>query len=210
MRRIVDFAVAHARLTLAILIFLLAAGALSYQSIPKEANPDVTIPIIYVQLSERGISPEDAERLLVKPMETALKSIANIKSMKAAGFEGGGYVLMEFDAGFDSAKALQDVRAKVDDGKRDLPADADEPGVHEVNLSLFPVVILTLSGDLSERARRRDDDSDTWTTDTVAGWSGSRDPEQARAAVADRARTARAMSRLRRRRVARLTMVDLT
>ena len=152
MRRIVDFAVAHARLTLAILIFLLAAGALSYQSIPKEANPDVTIPIIYVQLSERGISPEDAERLLVKPMETALKSIANIKSMKAAGFEGGGYVLMEFDAGFDSAKALQDVRAKVDDGKRDLPADADEPGVHEVNLSLFPVVILTLSGDLSERA----------------------------------------------------------
>jgi multidrug efflux pump len=151
MRRIVDFAVGHARLTLAILVFLLAAGALSYISIPKEANPDVTIPIIYVQLSARGISPEDAERLLVRPMETALKSIGNVKQMRASGFEGGGFVLLEFDAGFNSDVALADVRAKVDDAKRDLPADADEPGVHEVNLSLFPVIIVTLAGDLSER-----------------------------------------------------------
>jgi len=151
-RRIVDFAVSHARLTLAILAFLLVAGASAYISIPKEANPDVTIPIIYVQLSARGISPEDAERLLVRPMETALKSIGNVKQMRSAGFEGGGYVLLEFEAGFDSDVALSDVRAKVDDAKRDLPADADEPGVHEVNLSLFPVVIVTLGGDLSERA----------------------------------------------------------
>jgi multidrug efflux pump len=151
MRRIVDFAVSHARLTLAILVFLLAAGALAYISIPKEANPDVTIPIIYVQLSARGISPEDAERLLVRPMETALKSIGNVKQMRASGFEGGGFVLLEFDAGFSSDVALADVRAKVDDAKRDLPADADEPGVHEVNLSLFPVIIVTLAGDLSER-----------------------------------------------------------
>jgi multidrug efflux pump len=152
MRRIVDFAIGHARLTLAILVFLLAAGALAYQSIPKEANPDVTIPIIYVQLSQRGISPEDAERLLVRPMETALKSVGNVKEMRAAAFEGGGYVLLEFEAGFNSDVALADVRAKVDDGKRDLPSDADEPSVHEVNLSLFPVVVVTLSGDLSERS----------------------------------------------------------
>ncbi|CAN5314118.1 efflux RND transporter permease subunit [soil metagenome] len=151
MRRIVDVAISHARLTLAILIFLLAAGALAYQTIPKEANPDVTIPIIYVQLSQRGISPEDAERLLVRPMETGLKSITNVKEMRAAGFEGGGYVLLEFEAGFDSDVALQDVRAKVDDTKRDIPSGADEPSVHEVNLSLFPVIIVTLGGDLSER-----------------------------------------------------------
>ncbi|MEX0851968.1 MAG: efflux RND transporter permease subunit [Bauldia sp.] len=152
MRKIVDVAVSNARLTLAILIFLLVAGASAYISIPKEANPDVTIPIIYVQLSARGISPEDAERLLVRPMETALKSIGNVKQMRAAGFEGGGYVLLEFDAGFDSDVALADVRAKVDDAKRNLPADADEPGVQEVNLSLFPVVVVTLSGEMSERA----------------------------------------------------------
>ena len=72
--------------------------------------------------------------------------------MRSAAFEGGGFVLLEFEAGFNSDVALQDVRAKVDDAKRDLPADADEPGVYEVNLSLFPILVVTLSGDISERS----------------------------------------------------------
>jgi multidrug efflux pump len=149
--RIVDFAISHARLTLSVLAFLLIAGIVSYATIPKEASPDVAIPIIYVQLSQRGISPEDAERLLVRPMETQLKTVSNVKEMRAAAFEGGAYVLLEFEAGFNSDVAVQDVRAKVDTAKPDLPADADEPGVFEVNISLFPIVTVTLSGDLSER-----------------------------------------------------------
>jgi multidrug efflux pump len=151
MKKIVNFAIDHARLTLAVLIFLLTAGVIAYRDIPKEANPDVAIPIIYVQLSQRGISPEDAERLLVRPVETQLKTVNNVKEMRAAAFEGGGYVLLEFQAGFDSDVALRDVRAKVDDAKRDLPSDADEPSVHEVNVSLFPVVTVTLAGDMSQR-----------------------------------------------------------
>ncbi len=152
MRTIVNYAVSHARLTIAILIFLLVAGAASYVSIPKEANPDVAIPIVYVNVTMAGISPEDAERLLVRPLETALKTINNLKEMTAAGFEGGGYVLLEFEAGFDPDVAIQDVRAKVDDARAELPADADEPVVREINTSLFPVIVVALSGDLSERA----------------------------------------------------------
>jgi multidrug efflux pump len=155
MRRIVDIAVSHARLTIAVLIFLLTAGVVSYIQIPKESQPDVQIPIIYVQLSERGISPEDSERLLLRPMETSLKTVANVKTMRSAAFEGGGYVLLEFDAGFDSDIALQDVRAKVADAKRNLPSDADEPGVFEVNLSLFPVISVALTGNISERTLGR-------------------------------------------------------
>ena len=110
MRTIVNYAVSHARLTIAILIFLLGAGALSYISIPKESNPDVTIPIIYVNVTMAGISPDDAERLIVRPLETALKSINNLKEMKASGFEGGGNVVLEFEAGFNPDVALQDVQ----------------------------------------------------------------------------------------------------
>lgn len=152
MRKIVDFAIDHARLTLAVLIFLLLAGTMAYTTIPKEANPDITVPIIYVQLTQRGISPEDAERLLVRPMEAGLKSVANVKEMRASAFEGGGFVLLEFQAGFKADTALRDVRAKVEDTKRQLPSGADQPGVFEVNLSLFPIVTAILSGDLSERA----------------------------------------------------------
>ena len=147
----VDYAISHARLTLAVLLFLLTAGLIAYVSIPKEAEPDVRIPIIYVNVTQRGISPEDAERLILRPLETQLKSVSSMKEMRAAAFEGGGFVLVEFEAGFDSATALADVRAKVDDAKRDLPRDADEPQVREVNLSLFPVLVVSLGGDVPER-----------------------------------------------------------
>src|SRR6266849_10737980 len=151
----IDYAIDHARLTIATLIFLLCAGLVSYVTIPKEAEPDVKIPIIYVQLSQRGISPEDAERLLLRPVETQLKSVGNVKEMRSTAYEGGGYVLLEFEAGFDSKSALADVRAKVDESKRDLPKDADEPTVQEVNLSLYPVIVVALSGELPERTLLR-------------------------------------------------------
>src|SRR4051812_48653369 len=155
MFRFIDYAIGHARLTVAVLLFLLTAGLVAYVTIPKEAEPDVRIPIIYVQLSQRGISPEDAERLLLRPIETQLKSVGNVKEMRSTAFEGGGYVLLEFEAGFNSDAALADVRAKVDQAKRDLPKDADEPTVTEVNLSLYPVLVVALAGDVPERTMLR-------------------------------------------------------
>ncbi|HEY5218034.1 MAG TPA: efflux RND transporter permease subunit, partial [Pseudolabrys sp.] len=151
MSKIIDYAISHARLTVAVLLFVLTAGFVAYVTIPKEAEPDVKIPIIYVQLTQRGISPEDAERLLLRPVETQLKSVSNVKEMRSTAYEGGGYVLLEFEAGFDSKSAIADVRAKVDDAKHDLPKDTDEPSVQEVNLSLYPVLVVALSGDVPER-----------------------------------------------------------
>ncbi len=148
---IVARAIRNARLTIAVLVFLIVAGAMSYISIPKEAEPDIQIPIIYVSMTYQGISPEDSERLLLRPMEAKLKSIAGIKKMTSTAYQGGGNVLIEFQAGANLAKALDDVRTGVDDAKPDLPDGVDEPGVHEINISEFPVLVLTLSGDLPER-----------------------------------------------------------
>src|SRR5258708_20070726 len=111
MSKLIDYAIDHARLTIATLLFLLIAGLVAYVTIPKEAEPDVKIPIIYVLLSQRGISPEDAERLLIKPVETKLKSVSNVKEMRATAFEGGGYVLLEFQTGFNSKTTLASLTA---------------------------------------------------------------------------------------------------
>ena len=151
MSKFIDYAIGHSRLTIATLLFLLCAGMVAYVTIPKEAEPDVRVPIIYVQLSQRGISPEDSERLLLRPVETQLKSVGNVKEMRSTAFEGGGFVVLEFEAGFDSKAALADVRAKVDEAKHDLPKDVDEPQVLEVNLSLYPVLVVALSGEVPER-----------------------------------------------------------
>jgi multidrug efflux pump len=155
MAALIDYAIDHARLTVATLIFLLCAGLVAYVTIAKEAEPDIRIPVIQVHLSQRGISPEDAERLLLRPVETQLKSVANVKEMRSTAFEGGGYVALEFEAGFDSKAALADVRAKVDQAKHDLPRDVDEPQVTEVNLSLYPVLVVGLSGEVPERTLLR-------------------------------------------------------
>ncbi|MGB5836963.1 MAG: efflux RND transporter permease subunit [Albidovulum sp.] len=148
---LVDTAIRNSRLTISVLLFLMLAGAMAYVSIPKEAEPDIQIPIIYVSLGYQGISPEDSERLLLRPMETSLKTIAGIKQMTATAYQGGGNVLMEFQAGADLKKALDDVRSKVSEAKRDLPSGADEPSVNEVNISEFPVLVVSLSGDVPER-----------------------------------------------------------
>lgn len=152
---LVELAIRNARLTISVLIFLMLAGAQAYMTIPKEAEPDIQIPIIYVSMHYEGISPEDSERLLLRPMETALKTITGVKEMTATAYQGGGNVLLEFQAGADLNKALDDVRTKVSEAKRDLPAGTDEPTVNEVNISEFPVLVVTLSGDVPERILTR-------------------------------------------------------
>ncbi|WP_316977653.1 efflux RND transporter permease subunit [Shumkonia mesophila] len=147
----IEFAIGRSRVVILVLLVILGAGAYAYWAIPKESAPDINIPIIYVTIPHEGISPEDAERLLIRPMEQELRTIEGVKEMRATAYEGGAYVLLEFEAGFDADRALDDVRERVDLAKPELPADTDEPTVHEVNFSLFPVLLVTLSGNVPER-----------------------------------------------------------
>lgn len=151
MHSLISAAFDRSRTVLMVFLFLITAGIIAYISIPKEMEPDVPIPIIYVSMSHDGISPNDAERLLVRPMEKELQSISGIKNMSSTASEGHASVLLEFDAGFDGEAALLDVREKVDAAKSQLPAATDEPSVNEVNVALFPVLNISLSGPLPER-----------------------------------------------------------
>ncbi|WP_372966125.1 efflux RND transporter permease subunit [Marinobacter sp.] len=151
MKALIAAAMDRSRTTLLTFLFLLIGGMVAYQVIPKESSPDIAIPMIYVAMSLEGISPEDAERLLVRPMEQELRALEGIKEMRGNASEGHASVMLEFDAGFDADKALQDVREKVDTARNKLPQEADEPRVHEINVSLFPVLSIGLSGPLSER-----------------------------------------------------------
>ena len=136
---------------LLVLALVLVAGAVAYATIPKESDPDVAIPIIYVLVPHEGISPDDAERLLVRPMEQELRNIEGLKEIRATAVEGLATVVLEFEAGFDAERALDEVREQVDAAKTELPDDTEEPSVHEVNVALFPVLVVTLYGDVSER-----------------------------------------------------------
>jgi len=148
---VIDAAITHSRTIITTLFLILVSGTVAFVEIPKEADPDINIPIVYVNAKLDGISPEDAERLIIRPIEQELRVIEGVKEMRSTGFEGGANVVLEFDAGFDADKAMDDVREKLDLAKPELPDETEEPTVHEVNFSLFPVLVVILSGELPER-----------------------------------------------------------
>jgi multidrug efflux pump len=152
MAPLIDAALSRTRTVLCALVLLLVAGLYTYIDIPKESEPDIDIPQIYISMSVEGISPEDSERLLLRPVEQEMTTIEGVKEISASAYQGGGYVLLEFKAGFDKDQAMLDVREAVDKVRPELPDSMDsEPSVTEVNFSLFPVLIVTLSGDVPER-----------------------------------------------------------
>ena len=151
MTRIVEWAVENTRLVIAMIVVVIIAGVVAFVSIPKESNPDIPIPVLMVQVTYPGISPEDSERLLVKPLETALRSVEGLKTITARAYQSAAVIILEFDVNFDKQKALEDVRAQVDEARALLPAEADPPVVREFNTSLQPVISVALSGDVPER-----------------------------------------------------------
>ena len=151
MRGLISAAFGRGRVVLMLLAFILAVGAIGYRAIPKESNPEIPIPIIYVVTTLDGISPEDSERLLVEPLESELASIEGLKEMSGSSAEGYGSVTLEFDPGFDAEEALDKVREAVDRAVPDLPEDASEPSVNEVNTATFPIFTAILSGPVPER-----------------------------------------------------------
>lgn len=151
MNGLIDAAFSRARVVALTLVLILATGAFAYMAIPKESSPEVPIPTIYVVTTLSGISPEDSERLLVEPLETELASISGLKEMQGSAGEGYASVTLEFEPGFDSEEALDKVREAVDRARTELPEDATEPSVNEVNTALFPILTAILSGPVPER-----------------------------------------------------------
>ena len=151
MRAIIDGAFSRPGAIVLMLFIIVATGISSTISIPKEANPDVEIPVAYASVRYSGISPSDAEKLLVKPLEKQLQSVAGLDKMTGVATEGYASVTLEFLAGEDIDLVLEDVRKAVDDAKPDLPANADEPKVTEISLGLFPILTAALYGNIDER-----------------------------------------------------------
>lgn len=133
-----------------LLVFIIIAGISSYASLPRESDPDITIPYIFVQTNFEGVAPEDMETLITMPIERKLKGLSGTKEISSISDDGVSIIKVEFNPDVDIDDALQKVRDKVDQAKPDLPADLpDEPLINEVNLSEQPILNVVLSGPFS-------------------------------------------------------------
>uniref|UniRef100_UPI0035621FD3 efflux RND transporter permease subunit n=1 Tax=Actibacterium sp. TaxID=1872125 RepID=UPI0035621FD3 len=155
MTGIVDWAAKHARMVIAFIVLSLLAGALAYANLPKEGEPDIEIPAIFVSVPFPGISAEDSEKLLIKPMETELSDLDGLKKMSATAAEGYAGIALEFEFGWDKTKIIADIRDAMNTAEANFPSGAEKYVISEINFSEFPIIIVNLSGNVPERTLLR-------------------------------------------------------
>ena len=124
------------------------AGFQAYKSIPREAAPDIQIPLLIVSIPFPGATPEDVESLITNKVEQELKTIKNLEEISSTSSEGVSVLTLEFTSDFEISEARTKVREKMDQIKPDLPADAEDYQISEINLSERPLMILNLAGDM--------------------------------------------------------------
>ncbi len=153
MTGLIDAAFSRIRVVLTALLVVTIFGAVSYLNVPREAEPDIPAPFVLVTLPLPGVSPEDGERLLVRPTELELQSVEGLVEMYSLAYDGAAQITLEFATTIDVDQAVLDVREAVDRAKAEYPSNAEEPIVSEFNLqNEFPILTTIISGDAPERA----------------------------------------------------------
>tara|TARA_B110000114_G_scaffold119880_1_gene125607 strand:- start:3023 stop:6358 length:3336 start_codon:yes stop_codon:yes gene_type:complete len=155
MTSMIDWATDRARMILVFVVMSLVAGILAYTSLPKEGEPDIDIPALFVSVPFPGISAEDSEKLIVKPLENKLKGITGLKTMSSTAAEGYGGVALEFEFGWDKTATIANVRDKANQAQAEFPDGADQYSINEINFSRFPILVVSMSGQLPERTMAR-------------------------------------------------------
>ncbi len=138
------------RTTVGVLIVLiLVFGTYSYITLPRESSPDVPIPFVLVTTSHEGVSPEDIESSVTIKIEKELAGLKGVKEITSASAEGASTIVIEFLPDVDIDNAMQYVRDKVELAKDELPEEAEEPVLTEINIADFPIMMINISGDIS-------------------------------------------------------------
>ena len=152
MRRIIEFSVRNRVIVNLLTLFVIAAGVTAYFQLHREMFPDFSRQAVQVVTEYLGASPEEIEKLITAKIEEEVAQINDVDELLSVSQEGRSEILIKFQPDTDMNQALSDVRAALDN-VTELPQEAEEPRVSEVK-STFPVITVSLSGDIDEAALR--------------------------------------------------------
>jgi len=142
-----DTAVKKSITVLVLTVLIMVFGTYCYLVLPRESDPDISIPNVFISTEYRGVSPTDIETAITIEIEKKLKGLDGLKKIQSVSAEGLSSINVEFVTGTDIDQAMQDVKDKVDEAKNELPQDLEnDPSVFEVNFSELPIVVFSLSG----------------------------------------------------------------
>ncbi len=149
------FAIDHAVAVYVLVAVLSIAGLAAYVGMPREAAPDITIPVVVVSTPYFGVAPADIEQLVTRPIEEELQDVKNVDTITSSSSEGISIITVKFEADTDIDDAIQKMREKVDKARPKLPEDAEDPTLTEINFSEFPIMLVNFHGDADPLALER-------------------------------------------------------
>src|ERR1700756_2718095 len=128
-------------------IFISIAGIMTYNSLPKENFPDITVPTIYVNTVNWGNSPTNIENTITKPIEKRLKGVSGIKKFNSTSLQDVSVIVVEFNTSVKVEIAKQKVKDAVDEARADLPQVLTrEPMIKEIAFSEIPIMYINIAG----------------------------------------------------------------
>ena len=135
--------------TILLTIVLILAGFTAVAAIPKESAPEVQVPLGIVTTILPGASAEDIEQLITNKIEDRVLSLERVSKVTSSSGAGVSSISVEFDASADIERSIQLLKDEVDKARPELPAEAEDPLVSDVNFADQPIIIASIAGNLS-------------------------------------------------------------
>lgn len=152
MRRLIEFSVRNPVTVNLLTLFVLGAGIATYFRMHRELFPEFSRQAVQITTEFMGASPDEVEKLITAKIEEEMADLDELDEMLSVSQEGRSEILLKFQPETDMNRALNDVRAALDD-VTDLPEEAEDPEVREVK-STFPVITVSLAGEIDEATLR--------------------------------------------------------
>lgn len=148
--KISEFSVKNSLFVNLLSIFFIIVGALAVLNLNKEVFPNVPFDLAMVRVAYPGATAEDVEKLVTTPIEKELKEVDDIDEIRSISSDNISTIYIKMNPGAkDKNKIVNDIQRSVDK-VRDLPSDAEDPIVEEINMKVIPIIEVAISGDIDE------------------------------------------------------------
>jgi len=146
--KIPEFSVNRRVTTIMLALILVVLGMISFTRLGLDFFPELEYPTVSVITSYSGVSPEDIENTITRPMEQVINSVSGVKNVNSVTSEGISVIMVDFEWGTNLDFAAQDIRDQIGVSQSYLPEDASDPIVVKFDISQMPIIFWGITSDM--------------------------------------------------------------